>query len=109
TAELIANNTSIQALVSKKLSILTLYGGLGYNIVSSGIKVEGTIENYELTDIVTGEPYTVEDPVDFKYDGGSTFRATFGMRLKLAFLTLHSDYTFQKYNMLSVGLGMSFR
>ncbi|WP_420581996.1 DUF6588 family protein [Reichenbachiella sp.] len=108
-ATLAANNTSIQALVSKKLSILTLYGGLGYNIVSSGIKVDGTIVNYELTDINTGDPYVVEDPVDFTYSGGSTFRGTLGMRLKLAFLTLHSDYTFQQYNMLSVGLGITFR
>lgn len=109
TAALTANNTTIQALVSKKLSILTLYGGLGYNIVSSGIKVDGEITNYELTDIVTGQPYTVTDPVDFKYDGGSTFRATAGMRIKLAFLTLHADYTFQKYNMISAGLGFTFR
>lgn len=111
TAELTANNTTIQALVSKKLSILTLYGGLGYNIVSSGIKVDGRIENYQLLSNPTdpNSYYVVEDPVDFKYDGGSTFRATFGMRLKLAFLTLHSDYTFQKYNMLSVGLGFTFR
>ncbi|MEP3389880.1 MAG: DUF6588 family protein [Reichenbachiella sp.] len=109
TASLTANNTTIQALVSKKLSILTLYGGIGYNIVSSGIKVDGEIVNYDLTDVITGEPYTVEDPVDFTYDGGSTFRGTAGMRLKLAFITLHADYTFQKYNMLSAGLGFTFR
>lgn len=109
TASLTANNTTIQALVSKKLSILTLYGGIGYNIVSSGIKVDGRIENYELTDVITGDPYVVEDPVDFTYDGGSTFRATAGMRLKLAFITLHTDYTFQTYNMLSAGLGFTFR
>ena len=111
TATLTANNTTIQALVSKKLSILTLYGGIGYNIVSSGIKVEGRVENYELLSDPTDPTsyYVVEDPVDFTYDGGSTFRATGGMRLKFAFVTLHADYTFQKYNMLSAGLGFTFR
>ncbi|SMD36408.1 hypothetical protein SAMN04488029_2883 [Reichenbachiella faecimaris] len=109
TTEMIANNTTIQALVSKKLSILTLYGGIGYNAVSSGLKVKGHIENKELQNSITGENYEVDDPVDFTYDGGSTFRGTVGLRLKLAFITLHTDYTFQKYNTLTAGLGFSFR
>ena len=109
TTEMVANNTTIQALVSKKLSVLTVYGGLGYNIVSSSLKVKGDIVNYSLTNPLNGEPYRVSDPVDFTFDGGSTFRGTIGMRLKFAFLTLHTDYTFQKYNMLTAGVGISIR
>lgn len=108
TGEMTASNTTIQALVSKKLSILTLYGGFGYNAVSSGFKVLGTLENGNLLDS-NGDPYTVTDPVDLTYDGGSTFRGTVGMRLKLAIITLHTDYTFQKYNTLTVGLGLTVR
>jgi len=111
TSELTASNTTIQALVSKKLSVLTLYGGLGYNIVASGLKVKGTIKNFELLSNPADPDsyYEVTDPVDFTYDGGSTFRGTVGMRLKFAFLTLHTDYTFQKYNTLTAGLGFTFR
>ena len=108
TSEMTASNTTIQALVSKKLSILTLYGGIGYNAVSSGFKVKGELTNYNLRDS-SGNPYTVSDPVDLTYDGGSTMRGTVGLRIKLAIITLHTDYTFQKYNTLTVGLGLSVR
>jgi hypothetical protein len=34
---------------------------------------------------------------------------TAGFRLKLAILTLHTDYTLQKYSCLTVGLGFAVR
>ena len=34
---------------------------------------------------------------------------TLGLRLKLALITLHGQYVFQKYPTASVGLGVSFR
>lgn len=35
--------------------------------------------------------------------------ATIGLRIKLAILTLHAQYTVQKYPMITAGLGFSFR
>lgn len=94
-----------QALVSKKLSVLTLYAGLGYNSVSSTIEMLGTYEIETDTPLV---PLILEDPVNQNFDSSGA-RATIGARLKLLILTLHADYTIQQYNTLTLGVGLSIR
>lgn len=106
--EMRANTTTIQILASKKLSIFTPYVGVGYNAVSSSFKVTGEFVNYTLRD-VNGNPFRIEDPADLNYEGGSGLRTTVGFRLKLAIITLHADYTIQKYNVFGVGLGIAVR
>ncbi|MBT1710215.1 hypothetical protein KK062_18355 [Fulvivirgaceae bacterium PWU5] len=105
-AEMVMNATTIQGVISKKFSVITLYGGLGYNIVKSNIGVKG---KWDLNDNGTYETNFREiNPVniDFKTSGP---RATAGFRLKLAVITLHADYTLQKYNALTVGFGINVR
>lgn len=98
------NATTIQGVISKQFSVLTLYGSMGYNIASSRLAMRGT---YDIND--NGEVDANEvDPLDLKYSS-SGFRTTAGFRLKLAVLTLHADYTLQKYKCLSVGIGISVR
>lgn len=92
--------TTVQGVISKKFSILTLYGGAGYNVAKSNIAIKG---EYELA-----EGQMITDPVDLNF-AASGPRMTAGMRLKLAILTLHADYTVQKYSCLTVGLGLSVR
>lgn len=96
------NSTTIQALISKKISVLTVYGGLGYNIATSNIAMKGT---YDLDD--DGSPEAT-DPVNLDFST-SGVRATAGLRLKLAVFTLHGDYTLSKYNALTVGFGINVR
>ena len=98
------NTWTFQGLISKQFSALTLYGGLGFNAVSSDLQLEGeyTVSNDG------GQSVTYTDPVNLSFSAGGP-RLTAGMRLKLAVLTLHADYTLQEYNVLSVGLGFSFR
>jgi len=98
------NTWTFQALASKKFSVLTLYGGLGFNRVRSELKLLG---DYTVNDDA-GNETTISDPIDLEFKSGGA-RFTAGMRLKLAILTLHADYTFQKYNVLSVGLGFAVR
>jgi len=96
------NSTTIQALISKKVSVLTVYGGLGYNMASSNLGVNG---NYDLD----GDgSYETKDPVALNFST-SGVRATGGLRLKLAVFTLHGDYTLAKYNSLTVGFGINVR
>ena len=54
------------------------------------------------------QPTTIKDPVKFDV-GSSGPRFTAGMRLKLAVITFHADYTIQKYKALSVGFGINVR
>ncbi|MEX2232214.1 MAG: DUF6588 family protein [Cyclobacteriaceae bacterium] len=98
------NATTIQGLISKQFSVLTLYGGLGYNIAKSNLAMKGT---YDIND--DGQVGNNEtDPLDLKFSA-SGFRTTAGFRLKLAVLTIHADYTLQKYKCLTAGIGISVR
>jgi hypothetical protein len=93
--------TTIQALVSKKFAVLTLYGAGGYNIANGSFKAKGSFDS--------GTPgVTLVDPVSIS-SSSSGPRVTAGLRLKLAVFTIHGDYTFQKYNTLTVGFGISVR
>lgn len=97
-----ANAWTYQIIISKKLSVVTFYGAVGGNTLRSGVQLLGT---YILT---SPGVVTLEDPVDQLYkDGG--IRGTLGMRLKLGPITFHGDYTFQKYNALTAGIGVSVR
>lgn len=92
-------STTIQGLISKKLSVVTFYGGLGYNIAKSKLAMLGTYD-------IGGT--NVKDPVDLSF-AASGVRASAGMRLKLAVFTFSADYTLQKYNALTLGFGISVR
>lgn len=92
-------STTIQGIISKKLSVVTFYGSLGYNIAKSKLAMLG---DYDINGT------NVKDPVDLSF-AASGMRVTTGMRLKLAVFTFSADYTVQKYNALTVGFGISVR
>ena len=100
-AEINMTAVTVQGIISKKISVLTLYGALGFNIAKSKFAMKGTYE-----DDNTGA--TVKDPFDINFSSSGP-RATAGFRLKLAVITLHADYTLQKYSSISFGLGISMR
>ncbi len=94
----------MQALISKKLSVLTAYAGVGYNFVDSQVDVKG---DYTLVS-ESGTQIPVKDPIDITFKN-NTFCFTAGLRLKLGPVYVNGDYTFQKYNTLSVGFGFTVR
>lgn len=98
------NATTIQGLISKKFSVVTFYGGIGYNIAKSNLAMKGWYDVDEDGNRAQSEV----DPIDLKF-ASSGPRATLGMRLKLAVLTLHADYTMQKYKCFTAGVGLSVR
>jgi hypothetical protein len=99
------NATTVQALIGKKFSVITFYGGLGYNIAKSNLALKG---GYDINDDGDETDQFEKDPVDLKF-AASGPRATIGTRLKLAVFTFHADYTLQKYKCLTVGFGISVR
>ena len=105
STEFKVSSTTIQILASKKLSIFTPYVSVGYNIVSSNLDVLGT---YTYTNN-EGASIDLKDPVSLEFGGGSSPRATIGAQLKLLILTIHADYTLQKYNTFTAGIGISIR
>ncbi len=109
-AEFKSSATTIQALISKKLSVVTFYGGIGYNIAKTKIAMLGTYEFDDVDEFGYPTTTSVTDPITLSSDA-SGVRATAGLRLKLAVITLHGDYTVQKdnFNTITVGFGINVR
>ena len=90
-----------QILASKKLSILTLYGGIGSSSFNSDVNVLGTYTASQGSNIP-------EDPISLNYTG-SSLRANAGFSLKVLGINLSADYILQEFNTVSVTAGFSFR
>ena len=87
--------------VSKKLLILTLYGG--FQLESSTL----TLADYT---------YAGSDPTlqgvtinGFEVKGSDKSRFTVGARLLLYVINIHADYSFATYPVLTLGAGITFR
>ena len=100
------NSTTVQAIISKKLAVLTPYAALGFNAVKTKFDVSG---DYTASNSVTNDSQTVTDPIDLTFTGAGGARLTLGARLKLAVFTFHYAYTLQKYNVHSFGFGINVR
>jgi hypothetical protein len=103
---------NVNLVGSVKLLIFTFYGGLGYSKTSTELVFQG---NYPFPSANTST-LQVEyinsnvkkiDPISIESFSG--LRSNIGFRLKLAVLTINVDYTRAQYNVVSAGLGISFR
>ncbi len=89
---------ALNAQVSKRLLMLTLYGGLGWE----STKLEAA---YDYTDPITDEVRKVS----FDVTGDNNIRLTAGFRYALIpFVHLNADYTISAYQAASFGLGFTF-
>lgn len=95
-----------QALISKKISVVTFYGGIGYNTINTTSDLKGS---YVVVDDPSGNnDFVLKDPVSLEFKNKS-LRVTAGVRLKFGPIYLNGDYSIQEYNTLSVGLGVAVR
>lgn len=101
--EAVFNTWNFQALVSTRLPILNVYGGLGYLTGNSTQDVLGT---YDVQAGPFQETYT--DPFSIKQDV-SGVTANLGFKLKLGFFRLHGAYTMGEFNTAVVGMNFGFR
>jgi len=100
---------TLEAIVSKKISFLTLLAAIGFNHATTNFNILGTYNVTYGNPALPGDfilAYT--DPVKLDTDEGSA-RFTGGIRVQVAILTLHATYSFNRYNLLNLGLGFSFR
>jgi len=100
------NTFTYQLLASVHLSVITGYIGLGMDNFNTNLKMLGS---YKINPGTLYELQLEDDPIDISASGAGGFRTTFGVRLKLAILTLHFDYTIREYNTMTAGLGFSVR
>jgi hypothetical protein len=109
---LLTQSHTANVVASFSLPVISFYGGLGFVTTKSNLKFEG---DYPSVDIDNGNPYVkvLTDPIDMEIKnqiGGLTKpRFNAGLRLKFAFVTLHFDYSWANYSVITAGLGFSFR
>ncbi len=93
--------TDINLQVSKKLLMLTFYGGL--NLESAKLSAD-----YTTTQVIPGTTETEEIKVAFDSESDVNFRANIGMRFRILILNTFVDYNICKYPTICAGLGLSF-
>lgn len=106
-----AESFTINALAGRNLPFLNFYAGLGYEVSSTRIAVEGP---YPITTADANAPGDlvidhIHDPVDLDYDGINNFRAMAGVRANILILDFFADVTLAQYPVYNAGIGISFR
>jgi hypothetical protein len=100
---------NLQSIASLDYKFITLYSALGYTIGNSTLDVKGTYEyTYDVQDNsgnhIRYETVQIVDPLSLKFEP-TGYRATFGVRLNLAFFRIFADYTLQEFPTANVGIG----
>jgi len=98
------------ALASVDIPVITVFAGIGYSQSFTNIDMLGEYPLIQF-DQTTTDIYIqdVTDPIALKFDNFSGLQLNAGIRLKLAVITLHADYTYANYNMITAGIGLSIR
>jgi hypothetical protein len=98
-----ATGTAFGAEISKKILLLTLYGG--FQIEKSSFKlasIDGKFVALDGTETLFTIPETT-------YEGKNKSRLTLGARLLLGVVNIHADYNIAKSPVITAGIGVSFR
>jgi hypothetical protein len=113
--ELIVEAWNASVIGSLNLPVISFYGGVGYTKTSTVINMTGNFPLPTVNPALSTTTQVYEDAgvlkdfpsIDIKNFSG--MRANIGFRLKFAVVTFHADYTRAQYNVVSAGLGISFR
>jgi len=98
------NATTINLIVSKKLLMITAYGGVGYNSSVTKFSSETSFNVGTSTN-----PVTMNIPLEMKFESQNEMRANIGLRFNLAIIALQANHTFSKYPVTTIGAGISLR
>lgn len=106
------NAFTMNLIIGKSIPIISVYGGVGFETSSTGVKVDGNFPYF--TPLLQDGEYkrrlnALNDPVDLSFDGANTMRAMAGIRISLPLITVNVDYTLAEYSMLTAGFGISLR
>jgi hypothetical protein len=106
---------TVNIIASQSIPIITVYEGIGYANSLVELALTG---KYPINSIVTEEgddfgktTYVVaEDPIqEMEFENLRNLRLNAGIRIKLALLTIHYDFTHTLYSTHTAGIGISFR
>lgn len=109
--EMAVKSFTANILASFDLPVITIYGGVGFCSTSSSLALNG----YYPVPSVNGGTFKIIDSstnpfMNIKFNGmGTKPRLNAGIKLKMAVITIHFDYTLANYSVLTAGLGISVR
>jgi hypothetical protein len=112
--ELSASAWTINLIASQTLPVITFYQGIGYSNSKVNFGLQGAFPFVSLDTngnvvIIDDNIQTNPDELNFEMQNSKDLRLNAGMRIKLAVLTIHFDYTKANYSVFTAGLGISFR
>tara|TARA_B100000963_G_scaffold67219_1_gene55356 strand:+ start:785 stop:1747 length:963 start_codon:yes stop_codon:yes gene_type:complete len=95
--------STVNLIFSKKFAMITGYGSIGKNFMSSTFKTE--------TDFSLGSVSALnfKFPLAINMPNTSEIQASLGVRLQFAIFTIYANQTFSSYPSTSLGVGISFR
>ena len=106
---------NLSLIGSFNVPILTIYGGVGYSKTVTDIRLKGNFPTptvdlaISTTQGVYKDAGVIKNFPAINIKNFSGLRVNFGVRLKLGVITIQGDYTKAQYNVVSAGLGISFR
>jgi len=105
---------TVNLLLSADLPVITIYGGAGISGATTTLMLEGDYPFPDFTaDFEVTDNSVLKDPIDIKIKskGGNATkpRLNAGFRLKFTVITIHADYTYADYSLITAGLGVSLR
>jgi len=97
----------MQLVAYHDFSGLTLYGGIGYNVVNTNTALKGNFPVYvkDPTDSFKLSVNDISDPFAYSRDY-SAFRFDLGLNYQIGFMKLMASYTYSKYQVFHFGLGV---
>lgn len=95
-----AKGYTTKLLISKSIPVLTVYAGVGYSKSTTNVDLKG--------DYTVPGVGAKTDPLSLEFvNKGMT--ANIGLRIKLAVIAFHFDYTLGDYKIYNAGFGINFR
>jgi hypothetical protein len=112
--KLITQSQTANLLISANLPVVCFYGGIGFVTTKTNLKLEGEFPMVQLPEgEITPVVVALADPINMEIknqDGGVTKpRINAGVRFKLSVVTIHFDYSWANYSVLTAGLGITVR
>ena len=95
--------STVNLIFSKKFAMITAYGSVGQNFVSSTLNAN---TNFSLGSTST---LNFDFPLEINMPKTSEMQASAGVRLQFTIFTLYANQTFSSYPSTSAGIGISFR
>jgi len=101
---------AFQLIASTNFPLINFYGGVGYNLAKGAYQMNGTYEVEYANVNNSSDTITrvYENPAKGEYTVNG-FNTTLGAKLSLGAFKLFADYSFKSYNVLTLGMAVSFR